>query len=108
MDSQSAIRALGQFTIDSSLVLQCKSQLNKLGQKNKVSVQWIPGHQDYKGNEVADRLAKTGKEKTEEGPDSCLPVTKQLSRKLIKEWGLKTHNREWKERNQDVHARSQK
>ena len=44
VDSQSAIRALGQFTIDSSLVLQCKSQLNELGQKNKVTVQWIPGH----------------------------------------------------------------
>ena len=100
VDSQSAIRALGQFTIDSSLVLQCKSQLNKLGQMNQVTVQWIPGHQDYKGNEVADRLAKAGTEMTnDEGPTPRIPVTKQLSRQLIKEWGLKMHNREWKQRN---------
>ena len=34
--------------------------LNKLGEKNKVTVAWIPGHRGFEGNELADKLAKEG------------------------------------------------
>ena len=34
--------------------------LNALGERNKLTLQWIPAHSDYEGNERADTLAKNG------------------------------------------------
>ena len=98
VDSQSAILALEKFTTKNSLVKQAKQNLNKLGLLNKVLIQWIPGHEGHLGNEVADRLAKRGANEIFWGPEPGLPQTNTFFKNLIREWGRKIHNKEWKRR----------
>ena len=50
------------------------------------------------GNEVADRLAKRGANEIFWGPELGLPQTNTLFKNLIREWGRKIHNKEWKRR----------
>ena len=96
VDSQSAIKALTNFTTKDSLVLQCKLNLNRLGEANTVTLQWIPGHEGHMGNEVADRLAKRGAARSDTcGPLPLIPVPKAHTKQLIKEWGHKKHKEEW-------------
>ena len=59
-DSQAAIISLKNQIIKSQTVLNGITALNTLGRSNKVMVKWIPGHSDYEGNEIADKLAKQG------------------------------------------------
>ena len=98
VDSQSAILALGKFTTQGSLVKQAKENLNRLGLSNEVIIQWIPGHEGYMGNEVADRLAKRGATEPFWGPEPGLPLTNTFFKNLIREWGRDLHNREWRAR----------
>ena len=39
---------------------ECHEILNNLDKTNKVTTNWIPGHEGYEGNEIADKLAKAG------------------------------------------------
>ena len=59
-DSQAAIISLKNQITKSQTVLNGITALNTLGNSNKVMVKWIPGHRDYEGNEIADKLAKKG------------------------------------------------
>ena len=60
-DSKSAINAIDKNTIKTITVKQCIENLNELGKTTEVTVHWIPGHQDYDGNEIADLLANYGR-----------------------------------------------
>ena len=60
-DSQSAINALDKLKVNTVTVKQCIDNLNKLGKTTKVTINWVPGHQNYDGNEIADLLANCGK-----------------------------------------------
>ena len=51
VDSQAAIKALNSTTIRSSLVMVTRANLNTLGLTNCVTVCWVPGHENYEGNE---------------------------------------------------------
>lgn len=62
IDSQAAIRAVGSFNIKSRIVKSCREFLKKLASQNNVRLCWIPSHQGYEGNEMADELAKRGTE----------------------------------------------
>ena len=42
------------------IIKDCHEILNSLGKSNKVTINWIPGHKGYEGNEIADKLAKAG------------------------------------------------
>ena len=59
-DSQAAIKSLTRRKIINSTVLDCIRSLNILSETNTVTVNWIPGHRGYEGNEIADKLAKEG------------------------------------------------
>ena len=60
IDNQAAIKSLGKLENKNVQVKETKSSLNKLGENNQVTLNWIPAHEDHKGNEIADRLAKRG------------------------------------------------
>ena len=50
---------------------------------NKVRLNWIPGHSDQKGNEIADRLAKIGTELQEDGMTPKVPISKCIVKRAI-------------------------
>ena len=60
VDSQAAILALKNIDTTSELVKQTKNALNAIGQDYKIAIKWIKAHVNNKGNEIADRVAKTG------------------------------------------------
>jgi hypothetical protein len=57
-DSMSAITAIGSFTTNSGLVLECRKRLSSLRSKRKLTLQWVKGHNGDEGNELADSWAK--------------------------------------------------
>ena len=61
-DSQAAIMAINSSRCYLDCILQAIVQLNKLGVKNKVTIEWICSHNDLtpEGNNEADLLAKQG------------------------------------------------
>ena len=63
-DSQSVIKTLQKRVTRNEIIHECHTVLNKLATYNKVNINWIPGHQGYEGNEIADKLAKEGSLKT--------------------------------------------
>ena len=60
-DSQATIKALQKTKLTSASIYECNKAINTLASKNnKISINWIPGHSGYDGNELADTLAKNG------------------------------------------------
>ena len=59
-DSQAALMSLENIDTESQLVREVKEELNNLGRQITVELAWIKAHVNYKGNEIADKLAKTG------------------------------------------------
>ena len=93
IDSRSAISALESYIIQDKSVGDCKRHLNKLSEYgNNVRLNWIPGHADQKGNEVADRLAKRGAGQQVQGIEPRVPVSKCVTKKVIKEWTKTEHD----------------
>jgi hypothetical protein len=60
LDSQAAIKVLGNTIITSTLVLHTRLILNRLGEKHKVVIRWIKLHAAWIYNEAADTAAKAG------------------------------------------------
>ena len=60
IDSKSAVQAVGSYIVKDQMVQDAKMELENLTRRNKVGLNWIPGHEGHLGNEVADRLAKRG------------------------------------------------
>ena len=81
-DSKSAINALDKHKINTITVKQCIDNLNDLGKTTEVTVNWIPGHQNYDGNEIADLLANCGKCKPIESIK--FPVPSSFITRIIK------------------------
>lgn len=79
-DSQSAIEALGSFTVNSKLVHECKLRLNEIGSRNEVKLLWVPGHENIEENEKADELARRGTEK----PQPKIGISRGTRKRLVK------------------------
>ena len=65
-DSQGTIKTLDSTTCRSRTTIKTIKHLNTLAIFNDVKIRWIPAHQGYDGNEMADILAKKGAQEIEE------------------------------------------
>ena len=59
IDSQAAIKSLAGLCCNSKLVQECKLILNTLCDRCDVLLSWVPSHEGYVGNEVADKISQT-------------------------------------------------
>ena len=91
-DSQAAITAIKAINITSFTVLECKKWLNKLGDKNRVTLAWIQAHVGHSGNDQADALAKAGTALADRGVRHHEPAShfnRLLLEKNIEQWQKK-------------------
>jgi hypothetical protein len=71
----------------SPLVRQCREALNDISARHAVGLYWVPGHAGVRGNETADRLARSGSASGFVGPEPALGVSKRdLSSRLVAGW----------------------
>ena len=68
----------------------------KLG--NKITLNWVPGHEGHMGNEVADRLAKGGVSQPTHGPGPWVPASNCVLKKAINNWCDVLHEEKWTRR----------
>ncbi|XP_051172231.1 uncharacterized protein LOC127288668 [Leptopilina boulardi] len=93
VDSQAALNALRNPTIESKLVLECRKVLDEIGLKNKLSLIWVPGHSGIRGNEEADTLARRGSEMTMIGPEPAVVIMPSAVKGAIERWSRRCHER---------------
>ncbi len=60
IDNQAAVRALANPIITLQQVLECYRALQRLANRNRISIRWIKGHAGHSGNDSADVVARTG------------------------------------------------
>ena len=59
-DSQAALKALQAAKTASRLIRQCQQALNDISTRHAVGLYWVRGHAGVRGNEIADKLARSG------------------------------------------------
>ena len=95
-DSVAALRALNSSKVGSRLVQDTITNLNILGTTHQVELTWVPGHSNYKGNEIADEEARKGSSSASIGPEPFLPLSKRVNdlsmRNFMYELHLKQYN----------------
>ena len=92
VDSQAAIKALQNVETKSHLVMQTKEALNSVGKDFAITIQWIKADVENYGNEIADKVAKTGSKLPPSTEIKCgkAYVKKTINEDLYNEW-----NRRW-------------
>jgi ribonuclease HI len=91
-DSRAALVALRKTTTESSLVWKCMQVLGKFCEFNKVTLVWIPGHQEIPDKE-ADKLAKEGA--TEVPPNQFTATPFSVGKKFIEKLLELRHQARW-------------
>merc|ERR1711860_325105 len=87
-DSLSALQALENFSSSQDRdICRLAQSLNKLLTCYDVqaTLQWIPGHEDVRGNERADRLAKEGSKKEQYEKQCSYQTVKKIIKNNFKE-----------------------
>ena len=103
VDSQASLKRLKSVSLQGGQRLcydistLCKS-LALAG--NRVTLQWVPGHNDIQGNEHADRLARAGlkRKEGEELPASLSYLKRKLQENVLVQWKTSWHNLAERER----------
>jgi ribonuclease HI len=79
----------------SPLVRQCQQALNDISTRHAVGLYWVPGHAGVRGDEIADRLARSGSVQRFVGPEPFLGVSRQTIIGKMKRWVDKQHLALW-------------
>jgi len=85
-DSQAALKDLQAAKPTSPLVRQCQQALNNISTRHAVRLYWVPGHAGVRGNEIADKVARSASGQWFIGPGTYLGVSRQNIRRKMKGW----------------------
>jgi len=61
-----------------------------------VGLYWVPGHAGVRGNEIANRLTRSGSDQRFVGPEPFLGVSRQNIRRKLNCWMEKQHLSLWR------------
>ena len=81
--------------VKSTLVRECKTNLNNLAELNKVVIAWVPSHVGIPGNEAANDLAQLASKSYPIGPEPFLGLSKSRRMARVKEWINREHKKGW-------------
>jgi len=90
-DSQVALMALQAAKTMSPLVRQCQQVLDDISARHAVGLYWVPRHAGVRGNEIADKLARSGSAQWFVGPEPFLGVSRKNIRRNLNPWMGKQH-----------------
>ena len=105
VDSQAALRSLTRDGTVWGLTKEVVEVLNELGQDRDVTLNWIPSHSGFEGNERVDGLAKMGAERQPFGPQPILPISVSVVKLAIRDWARNLHALQWKRTPQCRHTK---
>jgi len=89
------LKALQAVKTTSPLVGQCQQALKDTSARHAVGLYWVPGHAGVSGNEIADKLARSGSAQRFIGPEPFLGVSRQNIRRKLNCWMGKQHLALW-------------
>ncbi|KAJ8914762.1 hypothetical protein NQ315_013265 [Exocentrus adspersus] len=90
-----ALHALKSPRITSQVVLECTNSLTELGQRNKVRLVWVPGHNSVAGNEEADALARKGSSDIFTRPEPAARLSYSYPQGSIDNWTREKCQEDW-------------
>ena len=103
VDSQAALKRLQNVSLQGGQML-CH-RITKLCRRlaaasNRVTLEWVPGHNNIQGNEHADRLARAGLQRqlTVEPPASLSYLKRRLQEDVLVQWKTSWHRLAERER----------
>ena len=96
-DSQALIKALSNSYTTSKTIHNLHNNLNDTSSTHMISIEWVPGHKDHYGNELADKLANIRAVDPNPVLQSNLPHTPQSFFKTkINRYIINKHKNRWK------------
>ena len=78
------------------MVQQCQQALNDISTRHAEGLYCVPGHAAVRGNEIADKLARSGSVQRFVGPELFLGVPRQNIRRYMKRLMEKEHLALWR------------
>ena len=94
-ETQAALKALQAAKPTCPLVRQCQQVLNDISARHAVRLYWVPGHTGVRGNETADRLARSGSCQRFIWPEPFWGSLGRM-RKKMKRWMKNQHLALWR------------
>ena len=80
-----------QYIIVFNINIESLGCLDELATHNSVRLVWVPGHEDFLGNEKADELAKKGADTQFTGPEPVPGLPYSVVRRAIGDWKERKH-----------------
>ena len=94
-DSRAVLMALKSDTINSGLIYDCHHALSRLCVHNSITLQWIKGHSESRGNDAADELARRGSDTVMMGPEPKVPLPFGWLRSTLRQRTKAQHSLCW-------------